>query len=62
MDGNRPETYSEALDVIAQLRRDLSDCFASPRNVFTRCACGRLKSVGLVCPTNAEGGECEAGI
>jgi hypothetical protein len=28
---------------------------------FRRCACGRLAEVGIICPTNQEGGECEAG-
>ncbi len=44
-----------------QMKRDHADMARACQTRFRRCACGRLAEVGIICPTNQEGGECEAG-
>lgn len=44
-----------------QLVRDNRDMHAACQTYFVRCACGRLREPGIICPTNQEGGHCEAG-
>jgi hypothetical protein len=58
----RLERDNRALrEEVEQRRRDMADMNSSPQTLFVRCACGRIRSQGLICPTNAEGGDCEAG-
>lgn len=44
-----------------RIKRDLNDCFNAAQTIFYRCACGRVTERGIICPTNQEGGTCEAG-
>jgi hypothetical protein len=44
-----------------QRDRDLQDCLNAAQTIFARCACGRMRERGIICPTNQEGGTCEAG-
>jgi hypothetical protein len=62
-DGKPKVTLREA-QLIAKIRRlkaDLYDMSNASQTVFRRCACGRMAERGIICPTNQEGGECEAG-
>ena len=48
---------------VARQGRDLSDCFGAVQTSFQRCACGRLRETGLICPSNLEvPGSCKAGL
>ena len=46
---------------IAEMRADMRDMNMARQTYFVRCACGRVREAGIICPTNQEGGECEAG-
>jgi len=56
-----PINFIEAMEVIEKLRQDIRDMREAPTSNFVRCACGRMKTRGWTCPTNAEGGDCEEG-
>lgn len=47
-----------------KLRRDLDDALSTTQTMFERCAgCGRLREVGVICPTNQEKyGTCTKGM
>lgn len=53
--------HLQALRKIKQLERDLDDCYMAAQTIFHRCECGRIAERGIRCPTNQEGGKCEAG-
>lgn len=56
------QTKEQILEAkLAQARRDLQDCYKACQTVFYRCRCGRIAERGIICPTNAEGGNCEYG-
>lgn len=46
---------------LKQAKSDLRDCFNARQTIFHRCKCGRIAERGIICPTNREGGKCEAG-
>lgn len=47
---------------VKQLSRDVRDMNSAPCAVFHRCGgCGRVAAQGWICPTVAEGGDCETG-
>lgn len=50
-----------ARDKWVKLVQDHNDMMSAAQTYFVRCLCGRLREPGIICPTNREGGECEAG-
>lgn len=44
-----------------QQQQDIADMQAACQTMFYRCACGRMRERNIICPTNQEGGHCEAG-
>lgn len=49
------------LKVIGRMNADIRDMNAAHQTIFVRCACGRVREQNIICPTNQEGGHCEAG-
>jgi hypothetical protein len=51
----------QMLQAMKRLKADARDMDNAAQTVFSRCACGRVREVGIICPTNQEGGVCEDG-
>lgn len=46
---------------LQRMKRDMLDMQNAARTIFVRCACGRIRESGIICPTVQENGDCEAG-
>lgn len=55
------ETVEVNREAFERMKRDLHDMANAAQTIFVRCACGRVREPGIICPTNREGGQCDAG-
>lgn len=54
-------SLADVRDKLQHAKRDVRDMYAARQTRFARCACGRMREDGVICPTNQEGGTCKTG-